>query len=109
MSLGLHLSAVTLEERLTCGLRKSHERRVLTAQVITCPVSLAQLAASLGLSRSRNGHRVITMSLVPLSLAPCTLISSFFPDVPSTPVSVKPDITESLMARNEQILYVISG
>lgn len=61
------------------SLRKSRERCVLTAQVITCPVSFAQLAASLDLSRSRNGHRVITVSLGPFSVAPRTLISSFFP------------------------------
>lgn len=60
------------------SLRQSRERCVLTAQVITCPVSFAQLAGSLDLSRSRNGHRVITMSLVPFSVAPRALISSFF-------------------------------
>lgn len=93
------------------SLRKSRERCVLTAQVITCPVSFAQLAASLDLSRSRNGHRVITMSLGPFSLAPRTLISSFPPphNALAAPVSVKRDITESLMARNEQILHLIRG
>lgn len=92
------------------SLHKSRERCVLTAQVITCPVSFPQLAGSLDLSRSRNGNRVITMSLVPFSVAPSALISSPPPpNVLSAPVSVKRDIRESLVARNEQILPFISG
>lgn len=46
---------VSLEGSLTPSLRKGREPCVLTAQVITCPVSLAQLADSLALSRTGNG------------------------------------------------------
>lgn len=69
----LHLSplAVTLKRSLMCGLvcgslcLHTAQQCVVTARVITCPVSFTQPACSLALSCVRNWHTVITMSLGP--------------------------------------------
>ena len=44
-------------------LHAAQEQCVVTARVITCPVSFTQLAGILALSCIRNWHTVITMSL----------------------------------------------
>lgn len=103
MGLGLHLSPVTLEERLTCGLSIRAVNAVCW-QLRWLPVLSHSLSwpAAWPCHAAETGTVSLRCRQSPFSVAPCALISSFFSPV-------KRDITEGLMARNEQILRFIRG